>query len=100
MPKSPEWHCHHCGAGGNAGGFCVMCGGGSRDFVARDTEHCRKCGLVKAEVPAFANFCPRCGVATPLSGEYAFAVHDAMGRAGVSEGELVELILRKVKAAA
>lgn len=77
-----------------------MCGGGSRDFVARDTEHCRKCGLVKAEVPAFANFCPRCGVATPLSGEYAFAVHDAMGRAGVSEGELVELILRKVKAAA
>jgi hypothetical protein len=101
MPKSPEeWHCFHCGTGGNTGGFCVMCGGGSRDFVKRDKEYCRKCGLAKAEVPTFANFCPRCGVGQPLSGEYAFAVHDAMSRAGVSETEVVDLILRQAKAAA
>lgn len=100
MPKSPEWHCHHCGAGGNTGGFCAMCGGGSRDFVKRDKEHCRKCGLEKSEVPTFASFCPRCGVGQPLTGEYAFATHDAMSRAGMSESEVVELILRKAKVAA
>ena len=99
MPKSPEeWHCFHCGAGGNTGGFCVMCGGGSRDFVARDKEHCRKCGL--SDVPAYAKFCPRCGVGAPLSGEYAFAVHDAMSRAGLGEREVASMILRQMKAAA
>lgn len=99
MPKNPEeWHCFHCGASGHTGGFCTQCGGGSRDFVARDKEHCRRCGL--SDVPTFANFCPRCGVTTPLTSEYAFAMHDAMARANVSEAEVVELILRKAKAAA
>jgi hypothetical protein len=65
-----EWHCFHCGTGGNPFGFCVKCGGGSRDYVKRDKEHCRKCGA--DDIQSWWDFCGHCGVRNPLNGEYGF----------------------------
>lgn len=92
----PGFHCFACGAGGNTAYFCAMCGSGSRDYIERDTKHCRKCGTEDVEV--LDNFCAQCGVKAPLSGKYAFAVHDAITRKGIAEEDVVQLILSTPKA--
>lgn len=91
----PGFHCFACGAGGNDSYFCAMCGSGSRDYIERDGKHCRKCGT--EDVRDFYNFCAHCGVKQPLSTKYAFAIHDAMYRAKLSEDDVVRLISENSK---
>lgn len=88
----PEFHCFACGAGGNTGFFCAMCGSGSRDYIERDKKHCRKCGT--EDVRELDNFCSQCGVKVPLSGDYAFKIHDAMAQRHLSEQDVTALILK------